>query len=426
MRFFSRTSQIKFLTSLILTLLIIALVALTLGCTSLNTDKDNSSSNQDMKKEPPTPEANITFITTGSSFSPIITVTGNPEIKWVFGDGSTSNSASPTVKFGSKETRVNTLVVTPWSAVTKINIGYDGSDGGVTPGPNTIENLEQQNVIAVSGLENVAPYLQVWASSYNPITELDFSNFTALHTIECYYCTSLNTITLHNVPSLKRLCLECCNLSYLDISEAPSLEDLRAAVQQSPTYTINWGNTGANIWHVCIRDNPHMTGTLPYNQLPLLEDFFTWNSNQSGTLHLTSTNLKSVLSSDNNYTAANLSGCFPAGREGTVNMYNNNLISLDISNNPGLINLNVSQNSLNQTEVDKILQTMDSYNTENGYLDITGNAEPSSKGAAHANNLTARGWKVRSSDQFVKKLIRTSSFLDIELLKNILGSILSN
>ena len=90
MRFFSRTSQIKFLTSLILTLLIIALVALTLGCTSLNTDKDNSSSNQDMKKEPPTPEANITFITTGSSFSPIITVTGNPEIKWVFGDGSTS------------------------------------------------------------------------------------------------------------------------------------------------------------------------------------------------------------------------------------------------------------------------------------------------------------------------------------------------
>ena len=86
------------------------------------------------------------------------------------------------------------------------------------------------------------PYLQVWASSYNPITELDFSNFTALHTID-YYCTSLNTITLHNVPSLKRLCLESCNLSYLDISEAPSLEDLRATVQQSPTYTINWGNT---------------------------------------------------------------------------------------------------------------------------------------------------------------------------------------
>jgi len=50
------------------------------------------------------------------------------------------------------------------TAVTKINIGYDGSDGGVTPSSSTIANLKQQNVISVSGLENVAPYLQIWAS----------------------------------------------------------------------------------------------------------------------------------------------------------------------------------------------------------------------------------------------------------------------
>ncbi len=47
------------------------------------------------------PSENITFVTTGSSFSPIITVTGNPTIQWIFGDGSTSNSKSPTVNFGS-------------------------------------------------------------------------------------------------------------------------------------------------------------------------------------------------------------------------------------------------------------------------------------------------------------------------------------
>jgi hypothetical protein len=41
------------------------------------------------------PFENITFVTTGSSFSPIITVTGNPTIQWIFGDGSTSNSRSP-------------------------------------------------------------------------------------------------------------------------------------------------------------------------------------------------------------------------------------------------------------------------------------------------------------------------------------------
>ncbi len=137
------------------------------------------------------------------------------------------------VNFGSAGTRANTIVVTPWSAVTKINIGYDGSDDGVTPSSSTIANLKQQNVIAVSGLENVAPYLQIWASNSNPITALDFSNFTALHTIECFSCRSLATIKLRNVPSLSRLCLEQSNISYLDLSEAPSLADLRGASQRS-------------------------------------------------------------------------------------------------------------------------------------------------------------------------------------------------
>ncbi|KKG10743.1 hypothetical protein EO92_02940, partial [Methanosarcina sp. 2.H.A.1B.4] len=115
-----------------------------------------------------------------------------------------------------------------------------------------------------------------------------------------------------------------------------------------------------------------------------------------GALHLTSTHLKSVLSANNHYNAANFSGCFPAGRKCTVNMYNNDLTSLDISNDPGLLYLNASRNSLNQTAVDVVLQTLDSYNTNGGDLDLTGNAAPSTTGIAHANNLTARGWKVQS------------------------------
>ncbi|AKB78289.1 hypothetical protein MSHOH_1806 [Methanosarcina horonobensis HB-1 = JCM 15518] len=392
MRFPNRIFGIKFAGQLA----IIFLVVSSLGCTDSVLKKINPSSSPDAKVIHPVPEGNITFVTTGSSFSPIITVTGNPEIQWKFGDGSTSDSTSPNVNFGSEGTRANTLVVTPWSAVTKINIGYDGSDGGVTPGPNTIENLKNQNVIAVTGLENVAPYLQVWASSYNPVTELDFSNFTALHTIECLYCTSLETIRLHNVPSLTRLCLEHCNISYLDLSEAPSLADLRGASQLSSTYTINWGDTGAQVWHICVRDNPQMNSTFPVNQFPLLEEFFIWNCNQNGTLNLTSTNLKSVLLSNNYYTAVNFSGCFPAGRKCILNIDNNNLTSLDISNDPGLLHLNVSRNSLDQTAVDGILQTLDAYDTSDGSLDLTGNAAPSVIGMAYANNLTSRGWEVKS------------------------------
>ncbi|AKB28055.1 hypothetical protein MSSIT_1336 [Methanosarcina siciliae T4/M] len=392
MRFPNRISGIKF--AGLLTIVVLAFS--TFEYTNSDPDKNGSNASSDEKMRTAKPDENITFVTAGSSFSPIITVTGNPEIQWVFGDGSTSDSTSPTVNFGSRKSRENTLVVTPWSAVTKINIGYDGSDGGVTPGSDTIENLKQQDVIAVTGLENVAPYLQVWASSYNPITSLDFNNFTALHTIECFYCTSLNTIRLRNVPSLTRLCLENCNISELDLSEAPSLADLRGASQRSRTYTINWGTTGANLWHICVRDNPQMTTTLPVSQFPLIKDFYVWNGNQSGTLHLTSTNLKKVLSSNNQYTAANFSGCFPAGGRCTVNIYDNDLTSLDISDDPGLFYLNASLNSLNQTTVDGILQILDSYDTNGGYVDLTGNAAPSRTGVAHANNLAARGWKVQS------------------------------
>ena len=393
MRVPNRISEIKFAGLLA----IVILVASTSGCMSSGSDKDNSSYSPDAEVIAPAPGSNITFVTTGSSFSPIITVTGDPEIQWVFGDGSTSGSASPTVNFGSEGTRVNTLVVTPWSAVSKINLGYDGSDGGVTPGPDTIENLEQQNVIAVTGLENVAPYLQIWASSYNPITELDFSKFTALHTIECFSCTSLTSISLHNVPSLSRLCLENCNISYLDLSEAPSLADLRGAAQESPTYTINWGTTGAHTWHICVGANRQMAVTLPSGQFPVVKDYFVWNGNQSGTLHLNSKELYKVRAYDNHYSAADLSGCFPAGRRGVVEIYNNDLTSLDISNDPGLIRLNASHNSLDQTAVDGVLQTMDSYGTHRGYLDLTGNAAPSATGIAHADNLAARGWEVQTS-----------------------------
>ena len=391
MRFPNKVSKIE-LAGL---LAIIFLVISTLGCVSSDLYNNRSSSGPDTELVSSASEANITFITTGSSFSPIITVTGNPEILWVFGDGSTSDSASPNVNFGSEGERKNVLVVTPWSAVTKINLGYDGSDGGVTPGPDTIEKLKQQHVIAVTGLENIAPYLQVWASSQNSVTELDFSNFTHLQTIECFYCTSLAAIKLHNVPSLTRLCVEHCNISYLDLSESPSLADIRGSSQMSSTYTINWGTTGENIWHICVRDNPDMNMTFQSNQFPLLRDLYIWNNSQSGTLHLTSTNLKNVLAPNNHYNAANLSGCFPAGRKGTVNLCNNNLTGIDIYNDPGLLYLNISGNSLNRTAADGVLQILDSYNTEDGDLDLTGNAVPSARGIKYANNLTSRRWNVK-------------------------------
>ena len=170
-------------------------------------------------------------------------------------------------------------------------------------------------------------------------------------------------------------------------------------LREAQLYKINWGTTGANLWHICVRDNPQITSTFPFSQFPILKDFFNWNDNQTGTLHLTSTSLKNVRSANNHYNAAVFCGCFPAGRNGVIEIQNNNLTSLDISNDPGLIYVNASFNSLDQAAVDGVLQILDSYETYVGYLDLTGNAAPSTIGKAHANNLTSRLWGVKVSSK---------------------------
>lgn len=347
------------------------------------------------------PSDSITFVTTGSTFSPIIKVTGNPTISWIFGDGSRSNSTTPSVNFGSNATRMNKLVVTPWNSVTEINLGYDGLDGGIMPSNNTISALAQQNVIQVTGLEHVNQSLITWASSYNPIVSLDFSNFTNLRTVECYHASSLSEIKLKNLPSLTRLCVEACNLSIIDLSEAPALEDLRGAYQGKgrSLKEIIWGDTGAHLWHLCIHSNPNLHTDIPFNQFPVLAELIISGNIRKGSLQLHSNKIQYVLAEKNQYNAANFSGVFSAGSNGRVDIYSNNLSNLDITDDPGLIYLDAHHNNLNQSTVDRILLTLDSYNTSGGMLNLSENMAPSVEGISHALNLTARGWDVNIRHQ---------------------------
>lgn len=105
----------------------------------------------------------MVFTTEGASFAPVLVVEGDPGILWTWSDGTTSTAAAPTRTFGSASTRSHSLRVTPWSAVRRINIGYDGGDGG----SGLIESVPDQHVAAVSGLNLVAPTLGQWCSSYN-------------------------------------------------------------------------------------------------------------------------------------------------------------------------------------------------------------------------------------------------------------------
>lgn len=377
----------------------LALSGLTAGTTyhyrvSSTDASDNTATSDDATfttdPEGSTPEE-VVFHTTGATFSPILTVADGAVIEWTFHDGTTSSSASPTKNYGSTGNRENRLTVTPWSALTEVNIGYDGGDDGTLPNPH----LVQQNVTAVDGMEYMAPYLRVWASSQNPVTSLDFSDFISLHTIECFLCQQMTSVNLSHTLSLVRANFEDNNLQSLDLSESPSLEDLRGA---NNGYTeIVWGDVGENVWHICTRDNPQLNVNFPVmSHFPLLEELWIWNDNQTGTFAPTSTVLRSVQAYDNHYTAADFSGLFPAGRAAEVNVNGNELTSLNISDNPGLMWLYARDNNLGRDAVDAVLHELATVagGHNSGVLDLRGNTAPSATGFADVAILQARGWTV--------------------------------
>ncbi|HWQ47462.1 MAG TPA: PKD domain-containing protein [Methanosarcina sp.] len=336
---------------------------------------------------------NITFTTTGAKFQPEIKVTGTPEILWTFSDGTTSTSLCPSVNFGTTGTRNQTLKVTPWNALYLIDLGYSGADGGVTPSNGTIPSKTNQYVSTINGLENVNLSLVTFAACDNPIKSLDFSNFTNLTTIECFSSDFLSNITLKNVPNLKRICVQGCNLSIIDLSDVPNLADLRAAKQNNGALTMIYWPETIKAWHICVHSNPNFTGIIPINNCSELTETYVHDMQQTGEIHLCTQKLELLDARNNSYKSANLSGC--CHTTGNILLSNNKLTSLDISNCTGIYRLLVGNNSLNQPTVDGVLQELDLYGNETGTVNLTYNSVPSIVGIQHAANLANRSWTVK-------------------------------
>ncbi|MDA8138639.1 MAG: hypothetical protein M0036_08290 [Desulfobacteraceae bacterium] len=330
----------------------------------------------------------IIFQSAGVSFSAILSIIGAPEITWVFADGSISHDPSVAKQYESAKLRSNRLTVTPWNALSGIDIGYDRGDGG----PTSIRMLPPQNITAVYGLNNVAQYLTSWSSSNNPIPILDFSNFVNLREVECYDCSSLTTVILKNTPHLSRACFEANALTYLDISESPELSDLRGALNRFQN--IVFGTTGKKLWHLCVHDNNFSQNLPPMSQFPSLKELWIWNDHQTGALHPVSTLLTSVIAYGNEYTSADFTGCFAQGANGELDIHENLLKTLIIANCPALMKLNASSNNLKESAIDSVLQTIESFGTRNGLIDLTSNTPPSDLGRNYISNLEDRGWTV--------------------------------
>jgi hypothetical protein len=348
------------------------------------------------------PPSVITFTTEGASFAPVIGVDGSPTILWTFHDGTTSSSPTPSKAYGSAATRHATLLVTPWSAVRRINIGYDGGDEGSA----AIELVADQHVSAVQGLQLVAPSLREWCSSYNQLTSLDFSGFVQLETIEAYRSASLTRVTLKETPRLSRACFEQCGLTALDVSESPLLADLRGAVNAFPT--INFGaGTFPQAWHVCTRDIPLTDRTLYAStaRFPNIRYLWIWNDNQAGTLRVPSssaTGRVDIRADANAYTALDLSGALQNAAEvGLVKADANQLTSVNLDGCVQVTELYLQNNPLSAAAEDAILAKLDELGraqapggTTTLLVYLAGNATPTAAGYASAQRLAAKGWTV--------------------------------
>jgi len=330
------------------------------------------------------------FQTLGQTFEPEVGCdAGNPtEFRWIWSDGTTSSDRPLAAKdFGSAGARIQGLKIDPASAITSINLGFDGADGGgATP-------LNPRPPQAVSAVRFPYPLtsLRYWASSYCPITNtLDFTGFTALEVIECYSNSLLQHVEVTNLPALQRACFEGCNLRELDLSGNPNLGDVRGSLNSFTNIVVGRG-TGPRVWHWCVGNNPQLQVQFTdiLTNFYSLREFYIWNDNQSGEFTVVSTNLMDLEAADNQFTSANLAG---QSNLWYCSLEGNALTNLIITGCSAIRYLDAHQNSLTTNALDAILAELDAGAPALEQADLSENPQyPSPVGYTHYTNLTARG-----------------------------------
>jgi len=360
----------------------------------------------------------MVFYSNGSTFSPAIVLQADAIVTWTWADNTTSNSTTPTKDYGSDLLRRNTLKVIPWSAVRRINIGYDALDGGTSD----IELVEDQKVSLVENLGIVAPYLKEWCSSYSRLISLDFSNFINIETIECFKSLLLTNIQLANTPKLKRVCLEDNEIIDLNLQDCNSLEDLRGALNNFTT--ITFPTHPDNIWHICVWNNTftnqHLFNDL--TQFPMIAQLWIANTNQQGEFRMPKSNPEGLLSIwgwDNKYSSLDLRGAYQNSLDpGFVSFRNNELTKVNIKGCIQINELYLNNNQLDSLAIDQILKDVDEYKTYNGTIDLSLNKPPTSIGLIYKANLERRGWIVNTEPNISIESVSISSlsgtFINVE------------
>ena len=359
----------------------------------------------------------VVITTTGATFSPVVALKAGSAatVTWSCAGFTSQTGVSPSFSFGSAATRTVNMTVTGgggYADVTLFNVGYDNT---VDPGTYMPPSGYAKAAESVSGIANINSLtgLIYFLADFTPLAGvIDFTGMSALQFVECFG-SDINGVTLTGCTSLIRLQIEACNQNRpLDLNPvAANLRDLRSAIQQGGRLEfVTLTSPMAALYHFCVRDQ-FLVNPPTLASFPVLQQFWTWNGGSaqpvnaySYELSFSSDALLDVVSYQNQWSSADLTGIFPASRDsaslpfGTNNvrcdLHNNRLTSVILTGCEGLQNIDFSFNRLGTAMVDYVLTAAAGWGTSNGALDLRSNAPPTAAGTAAAATLTGRGWTV--------------------------------
>jgi hypothetical protein len=345
----------------------------------------------------------IRITTTGARFSPTVGLAAGSTatVSWLVEGGKTVTGTSPTIDFGSAARRHVRMSVhdgegSQLDKVITFNLGFNHLDDAGTYNMGAGHDKAPQAVSLVENISRLKGLIRFAAAHTALAGPLDFTGCSRLKYIECMD-SNVQSVNVTGCTSLIRLVVEQTDLTSLDLNPvAANLRDLRGAAQKGGTLTLTPLTAPlASLYHFCVRDQilvNHPTS----EQLPVVEERWDWGTRQSGALTSASNAIRSVVTYHNQFTTADFTNQFPAGRNATLDASFNSLKVVNLTGCHGLGTIKLNNNNLSMAAVDSILATVESWGTSGGTLDLTTNSDPSAQAVTSAATLTNRGWILSS------------------------------
>lgn len=358
----------------------------------------------------------VLFSTYGSTLDAEVESSGGT-ITWEYSDATTSSLVEPPVKdFGSAAIRGHMLKTTDWSKITRIIFG-DRTNGTGLQSASGFElatkltrlYVAESNLTLLNLSENQdLEYLYAWDTK---LTELDLRNntkvisvdasnslltrvrlksqaYTALQTLKLGY-NAIRDLDCRYLTAIVILEINNNLLTSLDLSNSTLLTTLDASDNMISSLSLKSPFSYSNISSLKLNNNlftsfaPESNDTLTVVEL---------SDNPLSYLDVSAlveiTTLKAARCA---LSAVYLGSCTTMD---TIDLQDNQLTSINVSPFLALQYCDLSNNDLSAAQVKKVLEDVNNFGTNNGYLDLRGNAVPAEGYETAVGGLTERGWDV--------------------------------